>query len=651
MSAFFKEIALREKLHDSDIEEAALLLERCGHTAFKCPRTYIVLTTIGCLEVLDRLLAEGFSDGLFPVRTNNLPSFLSPSVKESIVRAQGIIETKSLDLFNGKHCTIGSIDNLPFKELGRIGSGSWGEVRKIQSKIDFKQYALKRVQRRAWGTQANEEVRQILAEMKIMKILHHIHVARYIGSYATDTQLGIIIWPIADTDLARYMQEASTSADLRPTLQSFFGCLAAAITYLHANSVKHRDLKPQNVLVHNSNVLVTDFGLSRDFLDMTSGYTMFTPRYAPPEVAFQDQRNESADIWSLGCVFLEMVAALHGHDVQSIRDFYASQHSGFTNYHANPDATHRLISTWELEWNEVDRRPLGWVRSMLVEQRGARPTAAEVWELATTVDLPDLSATTFSGLCCASPDDRTSSTNGSMRSCASSKEVPVNHQFTQESNIHEPIKPPESELPSSNELATNKTIRPMRPYRKSLVRLTNSESSARQSLRKTTRSAFSPSADISTDPSIRNPRPYRKSLVRLFRSEPTNTTSVDESSPDTTAASSMVNTISAPYGDSLMAVCDAVSSPRDVSHKVINASLLSTFLETGVVFLFTTIVLLAGPHIALSDNVLLVAIYVVSCMYIGYLTQNACVYIVYLIQTCLSLAAMRLTKESRSVPN
>jgi hypothetical protein len=84
-----------------------------------------------------------------------------------------------------------------------------------------------------------------------------------------------------------------------------------------------------------------------------------------------------------------------------------------------------------------------------------------------------------------------------------------------------------------------------------------------------------------------------------------------------------------------MAVCDAVSSPRDVSHKVFNTSLPGTLLETGVVFLFTTIVLLAGPHIGLSNKVLLIAISVVSCMYIGYLTQNACIYIVYLIRNLL----------------
>ena len=245
LATFFSRSIPREKFQDHEIEEVALLLERRGHVAYKCPRTYIILRTIGHLDPLDRLLSVGFSDGWFPVKAHNLPSFLSPPIKELIVNCQNIIETRSLELFNGKHCTVSSGESLPFEELARIGSGNWGEVHKIQSKIDFKQYALKRTQRRAWGGQANEEVHQILAEMKNLKSLQHLHVVRYIGSYATRMQLGVIMWPIADKDLARYMQEASTSEDLRPTLQGFFGYLATSLSYLHANNVKHRDIKPQ----------------------------------------------------------------------------------------------------------------------------------------------------------------------------------------------------------------------------------------------------------------------------------------------------------------------------------------------------------------------------------------------------------------------
>jgi len=172
-------------------------------------------------------------------------------------------------------------------------------------------------------------------------------------------------------------------------------------TYLRANNVKHRDIKPQNILVHKSNVLITDFGLSRDSLDTTSGDTLFTRRYVPPELVMQEQRIGSADVWSLGCVFLEMAAALHDHDVKWLKEYYEDHHTGCTHYYANPGAMKQVISEWEISWNEIDRPPLHWIRRMLVEDCRARPSAAEIWGLTTAADSPGRSAITFSGGCCA----------------------------------------------------------------------------------------------------------------------------------------------------------------------------------------------------------------------------------------------------------
>ena len=94
-------------------------------------------------------------------------------------------------------------------------------------------------------------------------------------------------------------------------LQNAFGCLSAALQYLHNQRCRHKDIKPANILVKNGSVLLTDFGTSRNWAG-DSGTTVgtsgpYTPAYAAPEVVEWESRNEAADIWSLGCVFLEMV--------------------------------------------------------------------------------------------------------------------------------------------------------------------------------------------------------------------------------------------------------------------------------------------------------------------------------------------------------
>jgi serine/threonine protein kinase len=83
--------------------------------------------------------------------------------------------------------------------------------------------------------------------------------------------------------------------------------------------VKHRDLKPSNVLVHKDSVLLTDFGISTitapDEDSASNGsIAAHTYVYSAPEIINDvgSRRGRAADIFSLGCVFLELSAALAG---------------------------------------------------------------------------------------------------------------------------------------------------------------------------------------------------------------------------------------------------------------------------------------------------------------------------------------------------
>lgn len=59
-------------------------------------------------------------------------------------------------------------------------------------------------------------------------------------------------------------------------------------------------------------MLLTDFGTARSWSAGERGTTegnsvAFTAAYVAPEVYEREARNEAADVWSLGCVFLEML--------------------------------------------------------------------------------------------------------------------------------------------------------------------------------------------------------------------------------------------------------------------------------------------------------------------------------------------------------
>lgn len=87
--------------------------------------------------------------------------------------------------------------------------------------------------------------------------------------------------------------------------------LLEGLAYLHAHTILHRDMKPQNLLVDKEgHIKLADFGLSRSFSVPARTYTheVITLWYRAPELLLGTKLYCTAvDIWSLGCIMAEMV--------------------------------------------------------------------------------------------------------------------------------------------------------------------------------------------------------------------------------------------------------------------------------------------------------------------------------------------------------
>ncbi|KAI0880260.1 ankyrin repeat-containing domain protein [Annulohypoxylon maeteangense] len=161
--------------------------------------------------------------------------------------------------------------------------------------------------------------RSILREAMCLKHARHRHVVMFQRAFLLNDNrmsksfMGIVM-NHAEGNIGSYLRCQRSTQELG-AICGWFRCLANVVAYVHGLGITHRDIKPPNILVKNGRVLLADFGISKMGLVKTIPTTQLhaprahTIRYAAPEVEDGSTRGRSADIFSLGVVFLEMVVA------------------------------------------------------------------------------------------------------------------------------------------------------------------------------------------------------------------------------------------------------------------------------------------------------------------------------------------------------
>ncbi|KAH7081322.1 kinase-like domain-containing protein [Paraphoma chrysanthemicola] len=219
--------------------------------------------------------------------------------------------------------------DLPYDHVEVLGQGGTGFVEKVKDRMTGKTYARKTIPIVKYRKKEDRET-VFKTELKTIRGLEgHHHIIKIFATYVTSRKFGLILLPVASHgDLSNYLdnfwkivdESALSHRDprlntMRLVLSRAFGCLAAGLAFMHVQKVRHKDVKPGNILIHDGSVIYTDFGYSLDFSGFDRSTTEGVPncisrKYSSPELSMHEPRNSKSDVFSLGCVFIEILSAL-----------------------------------------------------------------------------------------------------------------------------------------------------------------------------------------------------------------------------------------------------------------------------------------------------------------------------------------------------
>lgn len=202
-----------------------------------------------------------------------------------------------------------------------IGAGSFGSVYLGMNAKSGLLMAVKRVELPSGNTQNDQKKKRMLdaleGEIELLKTLQHENIVQYLDSYADGTHLNIFLEYVPGGSVVALLRNYGAFEE--PLVRNFVGQILNGLSFLHNKDIVHRDIKGANILVDNKSCIkISDFGISKKVeSDLLANARAHRPSlqgsvfWMAPEVVKQTSYTRKADIWSLGCLVVEMMSGTH----------------------------------------------------------------------------------------------------------------------------------------------------------------------------------------------------------------------------------------------------------------------------------------------------------------------------------------------------
>ena len=193
-----------------------------------------------------------------------------------------------------------------YEILAKLGSGSFGSVYLAKNKFTNEKVAMKQIKKSSANLLSDGEITD---EIEILKNLDHPDIVRIIESFNTKNSYILITEYCEGGELFDQVKNQLSETQIAVIFKQILSGLA----YLHSNNIVHRDLKLENILIHEIekskttgeelfNIKIIDFGTARIFDKKRNPQSIVgSSYYIAPEVLRQ-KYNKECDLWSVGVI-------------------------------------------------------------------------------------------------------------------------------------------------------------------------------------------------------------------------------------------------------------------------------------------------------------------------------------------------------------
>jgi eukaryotic-like serine/threonine-protein kinase len=252
-----------------------------------------------CLKCLEKEPADRYLDA--DALAADLDRFLAgEAIAPSVIPNRGR---------RRRRAAIGRLEIPNYEILGRLAEGPMGVLYAARQLSMDRVVALRVLT--PWATVLSEQAANFLRTAKAVAGLSHPNIAQVYDVGADGGSFYMAMELLEGGDLTRRLggERWTPTEAARLTF-----LLAGALDHAHGKRIVHRDIKPANVLFTTAGTpKLTDFGLTHqidyDLAQTRAGAIMGTPTYMAPEQATGNLKaiGPATDIYSLGCVFYEML--------------------------------------------------------------------------------------------------------------------------------------------------------------------------------------------------------------------------------------------------------------------------------------------------------------------------------------------------------